>query len=85
MNDSRSSYPINNIPGYQYYNMEEQESGLKTKKVKTPTQNSKKYIVDDDIAAKGSYKGNIKNTYINKINSLVAEGKSPLEDEYIII
>ena len=61
--------------------MEEQEHGSKSKKLKTNSHSAKKQIIEEDLTPKGSYKGNIKNTYINKINSLITDGKSPVEEE----
>lgn len=53
---------------------EEYEGNVKTKKVKTSKENgTRKTFQATETSSRGNYKSNIKNTYINKINSLISE------------
>jgi hypothetical protein len=88
MNDTKMLYPT--IANFKFDNYEDFENSAKNKKLKTNKEtglkrntsvnsnNSGENLRD----SKASQKSNIKNTYINKINSLITEKpEKKVEDE----
>lgn len=84
MNENKNPYGLQNFSGYQgNQNFEDFDLGIKTKKVKATRESAPRRVVEDpDLISKSGLKSNIKNTYINKIQSLITtDSKSPKEKD----
>jgi hypothetical protein len=86
MNESKMLYPT--IANFKFDNYEDYENAAKSKKLKTNKETGMKRNtsinsnISDEANSKNANKSNIKNTYINKINSLITEKpEKKVEDE----